>query len=175
MRILLLMAILAPCFAQTDAPQPYDVKGVKLGSALTDWEAGAGSKCQKLAVTKGDDVTFLCPGATFAGLPVTEMVSFYKGNLMSFYFQFPHDSYEQMRDAVKQKFGSPKESKQETYQNAYGATFTGESLIWTNEVSSVSVEEIAGDRDTSVVLFVNLALSKQKEKDDKAKVKVSDM
>jgi hypothetical protein len=65
-----------------------------------------------------------------------------------------HTDFPRVRDALVEKYSSPHGSKKEVYQNAYGATFAGEKLTWTNGISSVELSEYAADlRTTSIVLM----------------------
>lgn len=175
-KIFLIVALAVSAAAQTVPSQPYEVKGVKLGSALSAWKAGVGAACMEMTATPHPDQnSFLCPGATYAGIKSQEVVTFYKSQLSSFYFRTDHDNYETLRDALKQKFGPPTSSEQKTYQNGYGASFTGEYLMWLNSTSSITLEEISGDRDHSVLLFSHTELIKAQNKAGKPEGKTSDM
>jgi hypothetical protein len=161
--------------AQTAPPQPYDVKGVRLGSSLADWKSGTGSACMEMPAGKPAESAFICPGATYAGIKLQEIVNFYKGRLTSFYFKFSHDDYDALRDALKQKFGPPSQTEQKKYQNGYGTTFNGEYSLWVNGPTSITLEEVGGDRDHSILLFAHNEILAEKEKDKKAKTKPDDM
>lgn len=177
MRILILfLALTAGGIAQqSEQPQPYDVKGVKLGSPLAEWRQGQGAACKEMPTGKTDEVSYICLGATYAGIKVQEVVGFFKGRLSSFYFGVSHDNYETLRDALKQKFGQPEKTEQKTYQNSYGAAFSGEYLLWSNGVSSITLEEIHGDREHSVLLFTHTDLTSEQVKAGKPKIKADDM
>lgn len=175
MRIFLLLLISTMALGQAEAPQPYEVKGVRLGSSLTDWQQGPGAKCKEIPRRASpDEEDCIMFGASFAGVGASEIVSFYKHQLVSFMFEFPNDEYDKIRGALEQKFGRPTSTKQKSYQNSFGASFAGESVLWDNGVSSISLEQIGGDRDHSVILFVHNAL-RSAAMSAKNKAKADDM
>jgi hypothetical protein len=62
----------------------------------------------------------------------------------------PRVGYPDIRAAFQEKYGVPV-IHAEQYQNALGATFVGENLLWDNEVSKISIEERGSDHDSQTV------------------------
>ena len=161
---------------QPETPQPFEVKGIKLGSSLAQSKE-KGLTCLSLPSDKtpSDEYVCLVPNATYAGLSVSEMAMFYKDRLASIYFKFGQDKFETLKDALQQKFGKPASTEVKTYQNAYGAKFTGEYIVWSNGVSTITLEEMGGSRDQSVLLFSHTEIAGEQLKAKKAKAKPDDM
>lgn len=106
--ILIMMAMATGAGAQPeDKPQPYNVNGVKLGTAFSEWKQGPGARCVPWEAVKPDVASYSCPDTTYAGAPVQEIVGFYRGRLISFYLVAPHNRFNLLRAAMKQKFGQP--------------------------------------------------------------------
>lgn len=71
-----------------------------------------------------------------------------------------HLDYLTVREALSSKYGEPHSKSTKEYQNAFGARFQGEVLIWDNEVSAIQLLERSTDLNTSMVLFSHKPLSK---------------
>ncbi|MDP7597656.1 MAG: hypothetical protein QGI68_19120, partial [Pseudomonadales bacterium] len=54
---------------------------------------------------------------------------------------FEQDGYSDVKRALSAKYGNPSSTNVHEYQNAYGATFSGESLSWHRGVSSIDFIE----------------------------------
>ena len=172
--ILVLAMIASSVAQQAEKTEPYEVKGVKLGSSLDEWkQRPAAAECREV-VNKGDDYSCLELGATFAGASGKEIVSFYKQRLSSFYFVISAADYSGVRAALEQKFGKPASVESKTYQNGYGAKFQGEYVTWTNGISTIALEEMGSDKMHSTLMFGQLDILAEASK-AKAKAKANDM
>jgi hypothetical protein len=58
----------------------------------------------------------------------------------------PGDKYSEIRSAFATKYGVPSVSVAK-YQNSFGATFSGERLLWSNEASQIAIGERDGEPD----------------------------
>ncbi len=166
---------------------PYDIKGVKLGALLTDWQRQNPTDCtrklipalvgaQRLNEALNCLNTWHEQQMTYAGVPVESMlVSFYGQRLESVNFSFPADKFETLRDALQEKFGKFSEASTETYQNAFGATYEGSVIRWNNGVSTISLSEISNDRDHCGLLFWHNELAAAKQQGSKPKANIKDM
>jgi hypothetical protein len=77
-----------------------------------------------------------------------------KGNrLWSIEAILPHSTYSELIKALEAKYGPPPQQETQTLQNAFGAKFEGQVLVWQNAVSRVIASEYFGSRDASALLF----------------------
>jgi len=97
---------------------------------------------------------------TIAEVKTTLLVHhFVDGMLYRITAWFPHDGYFKVKDGLIAKHGPSKQQETNSYQNRLGATFTGESLIWANAVSTIVLTERFGDLETSALIFAHRELS----------------
>ncbi len=165
-RLVLVIAMIVGASAQNAAPsQPYDVKGVLLGSPLSEWQQAHSQDCRSFPETQTSN-EFMCfmVGATYAGSPASEIVIFYNGRLASFQIELARDKFQAVADALKQKFGEPLSVETKTYQNGFGATFRGGYVIWDNGVSTIVCEEYGGKGERLVLMFMHKQLVADQEK-----------
>jgi hypothetical protein len=87
------------------------------------------------------------------------------------------DDYRQVRDALEAKYGAPTAREERVYQNAFGASFESEVLVWSNEISEIYIFELAGDTDTSMLIASHKELARVASERLKeiAKVKADDL
>ncbi len=151
--------------------QPYEVKGVKLGTPLAQWRSGPGAACRAMDNDDPSEVRFKCSDQTYAGVPVDEMITFYDGRLSSFYLVTTHDNFIVLRDALTTKFGPPKEKEQKTFsERRTGHTQDGQHHMWDSGVSTIDlVEFAAGDFDHSAIAFMHTGVIAEHNKKTKAK------
>jgi hypothetical protein len=84
---------------------------------------------------------------------------FVDGKLYRITAWLPHDGYLKVKMGLIAKEGDPDREETSTYQNSFGATFTGESLTWTNAVSTITLTERFGRLDTSALVFEHRELA----------------
>jgi hypothetical protein len=121
-------------------------------SALTEEEARAKSIRCVAAPSGDDDPDFLgVSPPTVAEVEAYRTVYyFFQGKLYLIRSTLPKESYRTIRSAFEEKYGVPT-SHVEQYQNSFGATFTGENLLWSNEISRISITEHGSDPDSQIV------------------------
>jgi PEGA domain len=173
--------------APPEGVAPYDIKGVKLGALLTEWQQQNPNDCtRKLvpALLGAQNLngplsclnTWAEQQTTYAGVPVESMqVSFYGQRLVSVSFSFGADAYETLRDALQEKFGKFASAATETYQNAFGATYSGAVVTWRNNVSTLVLSEISNDREHCGLNFWHNDLALAKERGARPKANAKDM
>jgi hypothetical protein len=167
--ILFVLAVAVSAGAQqTEPAQPYDVNGMTLGSAFSDWKKGAGAQCSDWDRVEPDVTTYSCPELTYAGVRMEEIVNFYDGKLMSIYLVLSHRDFSRLRAALKQKFGQPWRTEQKAY-DLDGITLNGEHNRWSNGVTSINLAEYGPDRDRSVLFFAHMKIMAEKNRNAKAK------
>lgn len=69
---------------------------------------------------------------------------FYKGKLCSISIDFPHFYFGAISRAFEAKYGKPTSTKLDSYENAFGATWTGTELYWERGKESIGIMEGAG-------------------------------
>ena len=170
MRTILIVVLAAVSVGaqQTEPAQPYDVNGMKLGSAFSDWKKGAGAQCSDWDRVEPDVSTYSCPELTYGGVRMEEIVNFYHGRLMSIYLLLSHRDFNTLRTALKQKFGQPWRTEQKAYE-LDGITLNGEHNRWSNGVTSINLAEYGPDRERSTLFFAHMAIMAEKTKNEKAK------
>jgi hypothetical protein len=109
---------------------------------------------------------------TIAGVP-TELFlyHFVNGKLYKITVLFSHNNFGKVLDALKAKYGEPKGKTSRTYQNSYGAKFTGEVILWENATSAMLLHERADRLDSSQLTLVHQELAKIAADNIKSKVK----
>lgn len=90
---------------------------------------------------------------------------FVDGKLFKITTRFKHGGFQDVRNALLAKYGKSSDEIVE-YKNRFGATFSGETKVWRNSVSSIELVERHGDLDSSVLFL------KHKELDSVAKKRV---
>lgn len=101
---------------------------------------------------------------TIANTPTTLIVfRFYKGALYDIIGTFKQTDFERVSSAFVEKYGKPNSDITQSYQNRFGATFTGRIMGWKNLVSSIQLSERTSDLDVSGVAFTHDDLHKQAE------------
>jgi hypothetical protein len=158
-----------------DGAQPYEVKGVKMGAPLAEWRSGPGAECKVVASDDPTVSSFTCPGQTYAGVPVGELVTFYDGRLVTFNLLASHDNFRTLRDALDAKFGPPTDIEQKIFADHAGHIENGERHFWTNLVSIIDLLEYTADLDHSTVTFMHMGVWSEHNKKAKAKAKTDDM
>ncbi len=100
-------------------------------------------------------------GAPTIGDVKTELLvhHFVDGKLYRISAWFPHDGYLKVAAGMIARHGPPAHRETNSYQNRFGATFTGEELIWDNAVSTIALTERFGDLNTSSLIFAHRKLS----------------
>ncbi|HEU4415152.1 MAG TPA: hypothetical protein VFT65_10255 [Candidatus Angelobacter sp.] len=167
--ILIALALAVGASAQQpDQNQPFDVNGVQLGSAFSDWQKGPGAKCTYFMDVEPDVASYRCPDLVYAGVQVQETVSFYHGRLINFYLVASHKDFASLRAAMKEKFGQPWRTEQKVY-SLNGITLTGEHNRWSNGTTSLNLAEFSPDRDHTLLFFSNVEVMADKTKSAKAK------
>lgn len=63
---------------------------------------------------------------------------FVDGKLYKITAWFPHDGYAQVQEGLIAKHGNPKMRETNEYQNRLGATFTGDTLLWADNASTIT-------------------------------------
>lgn len=99
---------------------------------------------------------------TVAGVVTSSFIySFVEGELYEMTVFFSRDGHKQVMTAMQAKYGEPSSTENRTYQNAFGATFDGTVTVWANVVSEISIYEIAGKSDQSLMIVKHTILSKK--------------
>jgi len=167
---------LAAASAQTKA-QPFSFKSDRLGMTLREWQEVHELVPPSAAITYTDacqpatakhpiqTCLYSEPSETIAGCPIKSvMYWFVNDRLYSVYISVRESCYEEVVSAMRAKYGKPSRAKSKTYQNGFGAKFVGGEVTWINGVSFVSVEQYAGDRETSSVLYWHFSLGAKADK-----------
>ena len=165
--LIVLLAAISAGAQLTDPAQPYDVNGVKLGSAFSEWKKGAGARCSDWDQVEPDVASYSCPDVTYAGVRMEEIVNFYDGKLMSIYLVLSHRDFNTLRATLKQKFGQPARTEQRAY-DLDGVTLNGEHNRWSNGVTSINLAEYGPDRNRSVLFFAHMKIMAEKTRNTKA-------
>ena len=93
---------------------------------------------------------------TIAGVETEfSIYRFVDGTLASIIIAFPSNRYRTVTSALKGKFGQPTEVMVEDVQNRMGAVFRNEKLTWVDGVNTIETEQLFGNLDRSVVMFLN--------------------
>lgn len=140
----------APCCSDTQASN----ENVMLLSKPWHFEAGivTCSISFPFEIFRGE-------GPTIAEVKVKLLVHhFIDGKLYQITALIPHSGYLDVKNGMIAKYGMPNITSDDEYQNRMGARFTGESLFWTNDVSSIRLKEYDGKLDISSLLFAHNAL-----------------
>lgn len=145
--------------------QPYDVNGMKLGIAFSDWSKGGGSVCSKSQRVEPNVDSYSCPDLTYAGLRMQEMANFYQGRLMSIYLLLSHKDFRALDVTLKQRFGQPMRAEQTAFP-VDGTTISGLRERWSNGVSSINLVEFGPDRDHAVLFFAHVRIMAEKAKSE---------
>jgi hypothetical protein len=183
--------------------QPYDLKGDRLGMTLEDFRIvhlGKGSGSDVLPwcsdTRPGKEISTLLsetwydqaglincrldfpyqdlPGPTIAGVNTDMLIyHFVDGQLYQITAWLPHSGFSEVKNAYVEKLGRPTAEDASTYQNAFGAKFSGETLTWKNGVSAMLLVERNGSVNDSAIYFVHTALHKKAE-GRKPKARVDD-
>jgi hypothetical protein len=170
--------------SQTASP-PYDLKGDRLGMSLGDFrdkhhrnvgdvdvkgkyheDAHQAPFCED----KGNGLTecqIYFPfekaegkaAETIANAPADLMFEFVDGKLWGISAVFKQADFETVKKGFTEKFGDPKSSESKMYQNAFGATFSGQILGWNNGTSTILLIERNRNLNTSSVQMEHTALA----------------
>ena len=98
---------------------------------------------------------------TIAGAPAQQFVyKFVDGQLYEITIFFEHKDFDQVMAALKVKYGQPSGKDGRTYQNPFGASFSGEVVLWSNAASEMTILERAGKLDQSLLVLTHKALSR---------------
>jgi len=97
---------------------------------------------------------------TIAGVPAELFVyQFVDGKLYEITIFFDQADFDQVMEALKAKYGEPTRKNRQTYENAFGAKFDGDVVVWANAVSEIMIYERAGRTDQSLLIFTHKKLS----------------
>lgn len=90
--------------------------------------------------------TYLCLGDTTVGQYTGTATVKVENNIVEqISFAFHSNFYQEMRDALVEKYGKPDKSDQDNLKNGYGASFTAENLYWINsKQDSIYLSSIFG-------------------------------
>src|SRR4051812_31758152 len=98
---------------------------------------------------------------TVGGVPCEMFIyQFVDKQLYQMTIMVKQDDFDQVVKAIAGKYGPPTSKEERTYQNGFGAKFTGEVSVWSNGVSEITAFERAGSVDTSALIFSHKALAK---------------
>lgn len=166
---------------------PYEYKGIKLGALLTEWQQKNPGDCTSkftpaLVGAEKFNEALSCLNelpevkVTYGGFLTTSMfVTFYGQRLESISLTFDENVYSDLLHALQEKLGDPTTVERETYQNKFGATFTGAVVTWSNGISQVSLSEVNNDRDHCGLRFLSDELISERAKRAKSKANTKDM
>ncbi len=164
---LIVAAISGQVQSQTASP-PYDLKGDRLGMSLEDFKAKYRHSVRgdpreaPFCEDKGNGLTecqIYFPfekaegkaAETIANVPADLMFEFVDGKLWGISAVFKQTDFETVKKGFTEKFGDPKSSESRMYQNAFGATFSGQILGWNNGTSTILLVERNRNLNTSSV------------------------
>src|ERR1035438_458569 len=123
---------------------PWDVR------FLTDGEKRAGVVRCIAALSLDDDFDFQ-DSPTVANVRAYRTVYyFFHLRLYMIKSTLPGSEYSVLRSASIDKYGAPSIGIAH-YQNSFGAMFSGETLLWKNALSQISIGQRDGERDDSLV------------------------
>jgi hypothetical protein len=109
---------------------------------------------------------------SIAGAPADLFIyHFVDGKLYKITVFFSQSEFDTVAAAVTAKFGEHKSKDTRTYQNSFGATFTGDVFLWSNAVSELALFERAGSTKTSLLLMTHKELDKTASENTKNKIK----
>jgi hypothetical protein len=101
---------------------------------------------------------------TIANVPTSlQLFRFFQGSLYTIFASFDQREFEHVNAAFVEKYGPPSSDTTQSYQNAFGATFQGKTVRWTNGISTLELVERSTDLKSSSVIFLHQQLSKQAE------------
>lgn len=121
------------------------------------WHGGAGIITCSIVLSFEDRKQ---AGATIAEVETEVLLhDFVDGKLYSIRALLPHDGYHKVKQGLVAKHGPPKREQEVQLKTRLGASFTGELLVWENDVSRIYLEEFSGDLNTTYLSFTHLELS----------------
>jgi hypothetical protein len=71
--------------------------------------------------------------------------------------QFSSEGFDQVKRAMVDRWGSPQQSSTQRFQNAFGAVFEGERLLWDNDESQMILSQFASTKDRSSLILIHKA------------------
>lgn len=115
------------------------LKGLRIGALRSSFDTSKWT-CQRGNYV-ADELCFIMGDQTVAGVPVKGFaLMFFDERLHSIQSTLARSDYHTVRLALTEKLGSPT-VKVGTYQNAMGATFSGETLTWSLKGGGFQLEE----------------------------------
>jgi hypothetical protein len=102
------------------------------------------------------------PLFTIADIPATTQFDFFQDKLYRIAATFYAVRFTAMLEASTGKYGTPASVTVVDYQNAFGAKFTGNVVVWDNSVSTITLRQYGSDsRDYSGLVVEHKALAAQ--------------
>jgi hypothetical protein len=157
----------------TGDPEAKDAYG---GIGISDIEAKIGlKKCNFFSRKPSlfrpgkldwDSDNFLLGNATvlayFYFLPDAESSAY---RLFQIYVPIQESNFDQLFSLYLQRFGTPTSVKNQTVQNAFGATFDDVKAVWINGNDNITLIKRAGAIDSSVIIYRYAPISELYDKE----------
>ena len=145
-----------------------DFKGIELGAPTTKEEV-----VSKIGLSCGPGTNHLliCTGySTIAGARAfINLVVGKSGNVSRILIDFKESSYAEVARAIQKKFGPPIETENDILQNAMGAKFKQEKMIWMEGENHVVLRRYAGNiTDSSIYMSTEEDRAMMREFNEKA-------
>ena len=144
-------------FAQASvAEDAYAFKGWKLDEQISNMNM-TGLLCSKgngIIADKQCIEKAYKSSETIAGAPIQFMVLFFFDDVLSSIAIREDEKYfNQIRDAMIEKYGKPTSENNEPIQNRAGASFDNSILEWDNSVSKIQLKRRSGKIDASSIVY----------------------
>jgi hypothetical protein len=181
-----LLGLCAASAAQ-NAAEPYHIKNDVLGESITAYRQNNPECGEKDSLTGQPTFYHVKDSAKWSGSCMTMSQSavityatrqmktkdatFSEDRFVHLMYVAHHSDYGSLRDNLIAKFGEPSTKTTQDVQNRMGAHFQGEVLLWDNGVSSILLQEYAGDLDSSSLVFALDEYLKEQEEIHKKSLK----
>ena len=136
--------------------EPYDFKGIKLGSNISEIINNPHFICEELQIPIGDKMCRIesSEKETIARVPIETIYFFYFNDILSrITVDFNSDYFHKVKTALQVKYGLPKNEKVEMLENRMGALFENHIYEWENSVSIIIAEKYNETIDQSTVMY----------------------
>lgn len=161
MKIILPAIALALWVSAVHAAEPFDFKGVPLGSTEQELlEKHPEFSCKDDPdQLLGDRQCYYI--GTYAGVEASTMIWFYSNSLGQIYITFKSDLFDEVNSALVTKYGKPTTVVKEKVRNAMGANFLNEINTWKRKSGLLVITKLAGEISQSSVDIQSIAFRKE--------------
>jgi hypothetical protein len=154
-----LLALIGAICTSAAWADPFDFKGLKLGTARNDVsEAHRLFYCQAPSSTALYDEMCAIAGPIFntvAEVAVKDPViaGFLGGKLFSLSFTIAAGSYSEVFDAVVARYGAPFKHSEEPFQTRGGLKAVNAIAVWRQGDSTITLRKYGGSIDTGSIIY----------------------